>query len=151
MKCIVILSIGVIDAQHGPTHGRAELFAPGVINEGHDTDHWKCNTFHRRCCVARIVLDADIHRSIVHVVLNPFSIHQLSAEYIVATTELKIGTEVNSPSYSAVAEVILISVIIFPLNEAGNSSNFYIANWDSLPEFSGKIGYAKSWSNTLQF
>ena len=70
------LSIGVPDVLHRASNRAAELFVPVVINKRNRAEKRKRNAFDRGYRIRKVILDADVDRCVVHVVLNAVAIDQ---------------------------------------------------------------------------
>ena len=69
------LTVRVFDIDVRVTDAAGEFGVPVVIQEGDDAGERKSLALDRRRCVSRVLLDADVHRSVVHVVLNAGAKH----------------------------------------------------------------------------
>src|SRR5439155_22869705 len=99
-----LLRVGVLDIQHGVANRGAKAATPGVIEERNKSQRRQGHPFDRGDRIREIVLDADVHRSIVHVVLDSIAIDNLEPPGVFLA-ELDVGSQVQTPTKSIAAEV----------------------------------------------
>src|SRR5580700_2459346 len=75
-----------------------------MIKERHNSEHRKGDAFDRAYRVREVVFDADVHRRIVHVVFNAFTVYDLKPADVLLS-EVEIRAEIHAPTNGGSAQV----------------------------------------------
>ena len=97
---------------------------------------------------AEVALDADVHRRVVHVVLDALAVDDRSRSTCFA--ELDVRAEVDAPADGVAAEVDSVVVEVVPLHLAQDAGDLDVAPVARLAEVRREVGQREARRDVLQ-
>jgi hypothetical protein len=116
LEGVVALRVAVVDVHERIADRARPSLVPVEVEEGHESEDRQRLAHHGPARVGEVVLDADVHRRVVPVVLHPVSVRHRAAEDV--PRDLQVRAEVEAPPGGAAAEVVLVVVEVVPLHLA---------------------------------
>src|SRR5271157_2203915 len=120
-----------------------------MVNEGNDAQDRQGYSFDWCHRITRVVLDADVSRSIVHVVRDTVSVNDLEFSNIVLS-ELDVGGQVHPPAVGSATQIELAWLRLNPADLSEDARHLHVSPLPYEADISRNIRHIEPGPDVLQ-